>query len=155
MAIAPFAEIVPTLSKAIQWLTFRSELPITFTHFPALLKKQNSLFVLLCAIQISDALNKATSKTFADLCHRNILTASRRTRKSLGSARATSSMSLFLPRGQRADLRFLTTERAARFPRADGSGGRNVWPSPSALRPGAQSEVIYDVQEELHMRAMF
>jgi len=42
---------------------------------------QNSQHRELLAIQSSANPNKTISKTFANLCHRNILTASRRTRK--------------------------------------------------------------------------
>ena len=55
--------------------------PIKFDHFPALLHAQNTFYGLRRAIQSSANPGKTTSKTFANLCHRNILTASRRTRK--------------------------------------------------------------------------
>jgi hypothetical protein len=55
--------------------------PIKFDHFPAVLHAQNTFYGLLRAIQSSANPGKTTSKTFANLCHRNILTASRRTRK--------------------------------------------------------------------------
>jgi len=54
--------------------------PIKFGHFPALLHAQNTFCRLRRAIQSSANPGKTTSKTFANLCHRNILTASRRTR---------------------------------------------------------------------------
>jgi hypothetical protein len=44
---------------------------------------QNTFYGLRRAIQSSANPGKTTSKTFANLCHRNILTASRRTRKTI------------------------------------------------------------------------
>jgi hypothetical protein len=55
--------------------------PIKFGNFPAVLHPQNTFYGLRRAIQSSANPGKTTSKTFANLCHRNILTASRGTRK--------------------------------------------------------------------------
>jgi len=67
--------------KRPELLVFRSEPPIKFDHFLALLHAKNTFYGQRRAIQSSANPGKTTSKTFANLCHRNILTASRRTRK--------------------------------------------------------------------------
>ena len=59
----------------------RPQTATKFEPFPALLHAQNTFYGLRRAIQSSATPGKTTSKTFANLCHRNILTASRITRK--------------------------------------------------------------------------
>jgi len=51
--------------------------PIKLDHFPALLHTQDTFHRVRRAIQSSANTGKTTSKTFANPCHRNILTASR------------------------------------------------------------------------------